>query len=58
MQQITLLLPREVADDPTDRVHLAAVFRAVLLSCPRQSATPLGPREPELLDQRVCQSEN
>src|SRR5215472_3484193 len=56
MQQVTLLLPGEVADDPADGVHLAAMLRGVGFSYARKSAKPLTPSEPKLLDDRVCHS--
>jgi hypothetical protein len=43
-------MPRQVADDPANRVHLPEVFGAFLLGQARQPAPPLAARESELLD--------
>jgi len=43
-------MPREVADDPADRVHLPEVPGAFLLGQGRQATAPLAAREAELLD--------
>src|SRR2546422_7467972 len=51
VKEIALLLPREVADDPTDRVHLAEVPRAGVLAHALQPAQPLATREPQLIDE-------
>ena len=42
-----------MADDPTDRIHLAAVTRGVLAGDAVQSAKPFASREPQLFDDRM-----
>src|SRR5262249_60864513 len=53
VQQVALLLPSEMADDPADRVHLTAVHRGVRFSHAGKASTPLASSEPKLLDNGV-----
>ena len=55
MQQVALLLPGQMADDPADRVHLPEVPGAVGLAHATQSAQPLPAGEAQLLDHRMRQ---
>src|SRR2546430_10775656 len=53
VEEIALLLPGEVADDPTDRVHLPEMARAGLLGDALQAAQPFTAGESKLIDERV-----
>src|SRR2546430_2804606 len=53
VEEIALLLPGEVADDPTDRIHSAEVPRAGVLADALQAAQPFATGESELIDERM-----
>src|SRR6266571_3048511 len=53
VQEIALLLPREVADDPTDRVHLPEMPRPGGLAHSFEPAQPLAAGESELVNERM-----
>src|SRR5439155_19143050 len=48
-----LLLPREMANDPSDRVHRTEMPRRVLLGHAFEAAKPFASCEPQLVDERM-----